>query len=60
MEQNKAKRDAGLDLLKTVAIICVCYCHYGCMYVDSTDMTIKGIIKILIRLFNCTAVPIFL
>lgn len=59
MEQNKVKRDAGLDLLKTVAIICVCYCHYGCMYVDSTDMTIKGIIKILIRLFNCTAVPIF-
>ena len=52
-------RNIQLDFLKTVAIIEVCYCHYGTLCVDSTDLSMIGIIKILIRLFACTAVPVF-
>lgn len=52
-------RNVQFDLLKTMAILQVCYCHYGTLYVDSTDLSVKGILKILIRLFACTAVPVF-
>ena len=53
------KRSIKLDFLKTIAIIGVCYCHYGHFGVNTMDTSIKGGIKIIIQLFACTAVPIF-
>lgn len=55
MEQRSSK----LDFLKTVAMIGVCYCHYGHFGVNTMDGSLKGGIKIIIQLFACTAVPIF-
>lgn len=54
------ERDSKLDLLKTISMLGVLWIHYGYFYfVDSTDMSVKGIVRIVLRLLSCTAVPLF-
>lgn len=52
-------RNLNMDILKTLAIIGVCYCHYGCFASDSTDFSLIGCIRIMLRMFSSCAVPLF-